>query len=353
MHKEIKRGWDSFRAQKQRDWDNIRPFVGIIVGAVLTYFCGPECGVAGYTLIGAASGAAGAAANGGNILEGAVFGAISGAAFGAIGAGNFNTVGRIALSGIAGGTLSVLQGGKFGHGFVSAGIGSATGGIIKGYSTGQIISRALVSGVIAGTVSEATGGKFANGAVTAAFSSVVNSLAQRAAPSDSGLTSEQKADLAKRQGLAMDEVKKAYESGALGENRQFSSTDAAAKEVLSVIDSISQANGVELGGFISPSGEGFTYGRPFVGDNSSMPGMVNVPVGAVAGYHTHPSGSRFFSPGDTRWVNGANGARIPLYMSARGQIRVCGVSSSACSPTKSMFFPYNSSNPALQGRVVK
>lgn len=188
--------------------------------------------------------------------------------------------------------------------------------------------------------------------MTAAFAAIVTSAAQRATPSDSNLTPEQQADLAKRQGLAMDEVNAAYESGALGENRQFSSMDAAAKEVLGVIDPISQTHGFELGGFISAAGDGLTYGRPFVGTNGSMPGMVNVPVGALAGYHTHPSGSRYFSTGDAKWVNGRNGTGIPLYMSARGQIRMCGVSSFSCSPTKASFFPYNSHNPGLQGTIV-
>lgn len=173
-----------------------------------------------------------------------------------------------------------------------------------------------------------------------------------ATPSDSNHAPEQEADLTKRQALAMDEINAAYESGALGENRQFSSMDAAAKEVLGVIDPISKAHGVELGGFISAAGDGFTYGRPFAGTNGSMRSMVNVPAGALAGYHTHPSGSQYFSTGDAGWVNGRNGTGIPLYMSARGQIRVCGVSSFSCSPTKANFFPYDSHNPGLQGTIV-
>src|SRR5690606_41001709 len=48
-------------------WNEIRPFVGAIVGVVLARYCG-GCGIGAYTAIGGISGAVGAAANGGNIL---------------------------------------------------------------------------------------------------------------------------------------------------------------------------------------------------------------------------------------------------------------------------------------------
>jgi proteasome lid subunit RPN8/RPN11 len=218
----------------------------------------------------------------------------------------------------------------------------------------QFMSRV----VIGGTISDVTGGKFANGAASAAFAMVVQSVAAglgsegNSTPNDSQLTPEEQADLAKRQSLAMDEVNAAYESGELGQGRQFPTIDGAAKEVLGILDPISQRHKVELGGFISASEDGFTYGTPIVGTQSSLPGLVNVPSSALAGFHTHPSGSRFFSIADARWVNGTNGTKIPLYLSGNGQFRACDVSSSSCSPTKANFFPYNSRNPGLQGRVV-
>src|SRR5690606_11986260 len=67
-------------------WDKIRPFVGAIVGIVLAIYCGPcSASVWGAMGAGAAAGAAGAAANGGNILRGALTGALSGAVFFGIG----------------------------------------------------------------------------------------------------------------------------------------------------------------------------------------------------------------------------------------------------------------------------
>ncbi|GLS25646.1 SpvB/TcaC N-terminal domain-containing protein [Marinibactrum halimedae] len=86
------------------------------------------------------------------------------------GAGLYGATLKALAYGSLGGTTSVLQGGKFGHGFVSAGLGQALGG-----GGGKLPTRVLVGAVIGGTVSELTGGKFANGAATAAFFTMVRS----------------------------------------------------------------------------------------------------------------------------------------------------------------------------------
>ncbi|MCX2836472.1 DUF637 domain-containing protein [Microbulbifer thermotolerans] len=94
---------------------------------------------------------------------------------------------------LVGGVMSVLQGGKFGHGFVSAGLTQAlSGGISKiggspqssGYfSAGNRALRIFAAAILGGTASKISGGKFANGAVTGAFSRALNdeahSFAQR------------------------------------------------------------------------------------------------------------------------------------------------------------------------------
>ena len=81
--------------------------------------------------------------------------------------------------GVIGGIGATLQGGKFGHGFVSAGagayIGSKIGGFVKGAgnairNTGTFIARVTLGGAL----SKVTGGKFANGAGYAAFSAAVS-----------------------------------------------------------------------------------------------------------------------------------------------------------------------------------
>ena len=271
---------------------------------------------------------------------------------------NVATYGHLASVAAVGGITASLQGGKFGHGFLSAGIGAAVGGIpaLQGVGAGRVAARTMVSAVTAGTVSEITGGKFANGAMTAAFFSLVSSAAQAArlngrnsSPNDPILTPEQRADLAKRQGLAVDDINAAYESGALGDGRGFNTIDEASKEVLGVLDPISRRHQVEIGGFIFPSVEDYVYGRPIIGTGSSIPGLVNVPDSAVAGFHTHPSGARYFSIRDVRWVKQTG---IPLYLSGNDQVRACDVSGFSCSLFKANTFPQTSWNPGLQGRII-
>ena len=73
-------------------------------------------------------------------------------------------------SAIIGGLSAKAQGGKFGHGFWSAGIGGAIGGRID---VGNAYANVIVSAVIGGTLSKLTGGKFTNGAQTWAFKSAI------------------------------------------------------------------------------------------------------------------------------------------------------------------------------------
>ncbi|WP_394203376.1 RHS repeat domain-containing protein [Marinagarivorans algicola] len=184
-------------------WNKVRPFVGVIVGAAVAFFC-QLCG-AGIMKAAIVGASAGAAANGGNVLQAAVIGFISGAAFGAIGeyfngagaanatltksrafftkfGGNLLTKGQIvaqvSLHAAAGGISAVLQGGKFGHGFASAGF---TKGVMGGagfdYSnteTSAIFGRTAIAAIVGGTTSAATGGKFENGAKTAALAHLLN-----------------------------------------------------------------------------------------------------------------------------------------------------------------------------------
>ena len=70
----------------------------------------------------------------------------------------------------------MLRGGKFGHGFVSAGFTKGTTGFIPG---GGITRRLVLNTVIGGTTSKLTGGKFANGASTAAYQFLFNELSDR------------------------------------------------------------------------------------------------------------------------------------------------------------------------------
>ena len=207
--------------------------IGIIVAAIGTYICGPDCGTLGYSLIGASSGAASAAANDGNILQGAVIGAFSGAAFSGVAGADYSSFGayqgvaRFGAFGAVGGITSVASGGKFGHGFLSAGIGSSVSSIpgLEGREFQDAFNRVLVGTVVGGTISEITGGKFANGAAYGAFASIVAEAAPRRISTDSSISDEAGIDtlrnlpadseaiyskgkkLAKQQGLNVDAVR--------------------------------------------------------------------------------------------------------------------------------------------------
>lgn len=148
----------------------------------------------------AAGAVSGGIASGSN---GAVMGAFSALAFYGIGQtfadlsigsgsgflGSGLTSGQFAAKalthGIAGGVMSVIQGGKFGHGFVSAaGAQLASpmidqiGGGHPSYAGARIVAAAIVGG----TMSALTGGKFASGALTAAFGRAFNSELEKKPP---------------------------------------------------------------------------------------------------------------------------------------------------------------------------
>ena len=73
-----------------------------------------------------------------------------------------------------GGVLAVVQGGKFGHGFASAGITKSFTNVQLAASGDGVVGGSIVAAAIGGTASAVTGGKFANGAQTAAFQFLFN-----------------------------------------------------------------------------------------------------------------------------------------------------------------------------------
>ena len=78
---------------------------------------------------------------------------------------------KVVAHATAGGVMGVLNGGKFGHGFVSAGFVEAVNPALAGMSKPSMIAASIVVG---GTSSVLAGGKFANGAVTASFQLAFN-----------------------------------------------------------------------------------------------------------------------------------------------------------------------------------
>ena len=136
-------------------------------------------------------------------LQGGLFGAFSAAVFYGIGTkfqqiqaangaefkGVFGTgltgdqfANKVLSHGVAGGVMSRLQGGKFGHGFLSAGVAELTSPMIDGVGGGAVRAapaRVAAAALVGGTVSVATGGKFGNGASQAAFRDALNKSLRR------------------------------------------------------------------------------------------------------------------------------------------------------------------------------
>lgn len=73
-----------------------------------------------------------------------------------------------------GGVQSYLQGGKFGHGFISAGMGKAVAPI----TSDNTLGAGAVTVIVGGTASSISGGKFSNGARTAAMGFVLNYMSR-------------------------------------------------------------------------------------------------------------------------------------------------------------------------------
>ncbi|WP_262369313.1 RHS repeat-associated core domain-containing protein [Cellvibrio japonicus] len=71
---------------------------------------------------------------------------------------------RLVAGAVLGGASSMISGGEFGHGFISAGLGTFAGGRFGNGPGGFVVAT-----VVGGTISEMTGGKFRNGAASAAF----------------------------------------------------------------------------------------------------------------------------------------------------------------------------------------
>ena len=124
----------------------------------------------------------------GDSIKAGVFAGISAAAFSAVGKEFVATdgfwanggLGHIGAHAVTGGVMAELQGGKFGHGFVSAGLSKALGPTYKGIGGDTFmidninVAEVVVAGTIGGTISKITGGKFANGAVSAAMGNLFN-----------------------------------------------------------------------------------------------------------------------------------------------------------------------------------
>jgi RHS repeat-associated protein len=154
----------------------LRTAAAIGIAVYTGYYIGTTTLTTGQAVALAASGGAASGAVATGTLRGAVIGAFSGAVAYGIGShfqGLEGSFGHVVSHATLGGVTSYLNGGKFGHGFVSAGVSTALSPYMN---TGDTFGDAVSHAVVGGTVSAMSGGKFANGAVTSAFSYGLNEL---------------------------------------------------------------------------------------------------------------------------------------------------------------------------------
>ena len=86
-----------------------------------------------------------------------------------IGGSDWSAVDKFIGNAFAGGIVSVLQGGKFGNGFASAGLTSLAMPLVGG----NVVARSVEGALIGGTISDLTGGKFADGAISGAVQGAI------------------------------------------------------------------------------------------------------------------------------------------------------------------------------------
>ena len=227
----------------------------------------------------------------GQALRSGLFSGLSAAAFTGIGAGlgtefggtfaaGLNAPGfglKVALHGAVGGITSVLQGGRFGHGFAASGFTALASGINNSRHVGRLgfsPLRVAIGAAVGGTASRVTGGKFANGAVTGAFSQALNNERQEEV----------------RQSI-LEEIRQAGEDPP-----PFNREQDVAFFLHERLHLISETHGIEIGARIYQASNGkwhFTMPTTQFSPSSVESGPVPEDAigGVAAAWHTHPSGS--------------------------------------------------------------
>ncbi|MGD9585084.1 MAG: RHS repeat-associated core domain-containing protein, partial [Lysobacterales bacterium] len=185
-----------------------------------------------------------------------------------------NGLGRAALHGIAGGALAELQGGNFGHGFLTAGVGKAVTSRVA--LTGNDLADGAIAALVGGTLSEASGDSFTNGALTGAMQFAFNQLVDKG--SRTGRFNRARRALRELQ-------------STLDRTNPFSSEQEAAEAFcFSGGCKIAEKYGFEVGANIEEFGSSpstfkltdFTIGTEA---NIAIPGAIGI---GVADVHVHP-----------------------------------------------------------------
>jgi RHS repeat-associated protein len=147
------------------------PFLGAILEIVATYYGSPLAGA------GVAAGISGAeGGHGADVFKAFILTYSESALYQDIGNANISVPEQALAAGFVGGTISAANGGKFGPGFLAAGVSTLVGPYVQGVADGNRGLGTALSATVGGVTSVLGGGKFANGAITSAFAYVASSI---------------------------------------------------------------------------------------------------------------------------------------------------------------------------------
>ncbi|WP_086930551.1 RHS repeat domain-containing protein [Agarilytica rhodophyticola] len=222
---------------------------------------------------------------------------------------------------VAGGITNVLNNGKFGHGFISAGVGTALGGKLAPVAneTTNNILKGLGSIVLSGTISKATGGKFANGAGSAAFAWAVRAgiSSRQSVLQDSGHGNTPIGECASKGKCHFNDftpeeraaIQKKIDTLSVDlQNKPFNSTeDAAIALHESGLVEYGSELGIELWAKIDDQNNIYEVSTGF--DHSAAIGATETLPYKHSAWHTHPSGN-WVHAGDLEAIINRGGAAV-------------------------------------------
>jgi hypothetical protein len=278
-------------------------FAIAVVGTILAPQGGGTWAKLGYAIaIGFASGYVAT-----GTFRGGVIGAFTAAV--AFGVAGLDLTGRVAFQGMAGGIVEGLSGGKFGHGFFSAGLTTAVMPQVGHADTRA--GRTALGAVLGGTLSVATGGKFANGAVSGAIQGAM----ARSPEAEGELSLNQDSEFLPATGTMDLAIKAIREADAAlrdaGAYRVYSNRAELEETWRDIVEPIALRNRqIEIASWIYKGSGGYVMSGPFsTGDRSIVRGIFDVRhlkgVIPVALIHNHPN-SPVFS-GINAWYSKEDG----------------------------------------------
>jgi len=199
----------------------------------------------------------------------------------------------VAVQAVTGGIVESLQGGNFGHGFLSAGL---TASVMP--QVGKInndVSRTVVGALVGGTISDVTGGKFANGAASGAIQAALSGSKSSRLNSMGGDSPADSAKAAAAAGEANASLEKAGIYRRIA-GAGYSSESELAKAWSEAVYPVAEKYKVELGVRIYRG----RYGQYALGptassgaydwvDTSALPGLKASNYSLTAVAHTHPA----------------------------------------------------------------